>query len=122
VSEVEDWNLLDLVPHIMDKETVQRLLGMMKSLFARKSEEMKEMITRQEKANAKMKAAFEELTADLKAMVAARMDANEAEMLACPEEMEANVEFRRNGGYEFGSYPGNNRGRSGAEGTLKGRD
>jgi hypothetical protein len=38
-----------------------------------------------------MKAAYEELGADLKAMVAARVAANQAEMLACPEEMEANV-------------------------------
>jgi hypothetical protein len=38
-----------------------------------------------------MKAAYEEVTADLRAMVAARMAANQVEMFACPEEMEANV-------------------------------
>jgi hypothetical protein len=61
---------------------------MMESLFVRQSEEMnarlEEAVARREKANAEMKA-------DLRATVAARMAANQAEMLACPEEMEANM-------------------------------
>jgi hypothetical protein len=49
----------------------------------------------------------------------ARMSANQAEMLACPEEMEANVSSEETECYEFGSYPGSNRSRSGAAGTPR---
>jgi polyribonucleotide nucleotidyltransferase len=50
-----------------------------------------EAAARQRKATAELKAAYEELEADLKATVAARTAPNQAEILACPEEMKVDV-------------------------------
>jgi hypothetical protein len=82
VSEVEDWILPDLVRHIMDKETEQRLIEMMESLFARQSEKIKarqeKAAARQEKANAELKAAQAEMKAD----IIAKIEAGQKEILA----------------------------------------